>query len=287
MLETDEIFDKIKRVKHFPTLPEVVSYVTELLDNPRVTAREVGDVISQDIAISAKVLKLVNSSFYGFQKSIDTISQAIVVLGFKALKNTVLGVGIINSFPEIDSQTGFNEKGFWLHSVGVATSAKAIAEASGHENPEQVFIAGLLHDVGKLLLAIAFPDVTSGIIKSAQDKKMTFSEAEKEVMSSNHGLIGKWLLERWNFPEDLQEVVRFHHNPIRASDAHQEITDMVCAGDTLCRALEMGNPGDTGISELPEGVWDRLKFSTNRVDSLMKACNENFVKSKALLKAAR
>jgi len=286
MADRNIILEKIKSIKGLPTLPEVVQNATMMLENPLITAQEIGNVISKDIAISSKVLKLVNSSFYGFPRTIDTISQAVVILGFNTLKNTILSVGIIDAFPSISGDNGFDEYGFWLHSIGVATAARVTAEVCGIQDPERAFIGGLLHDVGRLMLALFFSKELSEVTGLVHDKKMPLLEAEEKVLSTNHALVGKWLVEKWNLTEDLQNMVRYHHIPMQAVDSKEQAA-IVCCGNVLANALELGEPGDPKIPDLSDETWETLRLTTDKVDLLMKISLEKFENAKNLLNISR
>ncbi len=259
-----EIVDK---AKDLPTLSSIVHRLNEMIRNPNTSAADIGHLIAQDVALAGTTLKLVNSAFYGLSQKVNSVTHAIVILGFKKVKNIALAASILNAF-KTPSQTGFDYSGFWEHSIGTATASEILATALKSPYTDEAFISGLLHDQGKLILVQYFPDEFQKIRGLITGERLTMQEAEQRVLGFDHSLIGTWLAEKWKFPEHLTLAIRMHHKPLMASQ-HSELIHLVHTADILCRALDIGNGGDPYICELNQQVWTQMNLSSQRLDELL------------------
>ena len=266
-VDTQRYRNVIDVAKDLPTLSTVVMRLNEMIASPTTSAADVGSLISQDLALTGKTLKLVNSSFYGFPKKINSIIHAIVILGFNKVKNIALSVSVLQAFKKTPGK-GFDYFGFWEHTIATAISAEVIARNLKSAYQEEAFVAGLLHDIGKLLLVQYFPDEYGKVRELIDREKITMFQAENEVIGFNHSLIGLWIAEKWNFPEPLCMAIRMHHNPLMAR-AHRELVLTVHVADIFARALGIGNGGDPYLPELEQTIWDQLRLNTTLADKIM------------------
>ncbi len=270
-----KITDKIAGL---PTLPTVVNRITQLLQNPRTSAEEIGQAITNDQSLASKVLKLVNSAFYGFSGKINTITHAIVILGFSTVKNIVLTASIFDVFGKSKDTEFFNVEQFWMHSIGTGTIAKVIAQHIGHRAMEETFIAGLIHDLGKLILFQYARDDFKKVIDYTQKEKTHIYVAEKKVLGVTHETIGSWLAEKWNLPKDLSECVSCHHFPSTAKNS-VVMTSIVHVSDILCRALDYGNGGDDRVNAIHQEAWDRLKLDFKTLEKILPIIDQEMEKT--------
>jgi putative nucleotidyltransferase with HDIG domain len=215
-LKIDQALGKIKEL---PTLPDVVFKVNEVVNDPTTSAQDLENVISRDQAIAAKVLKLVNSAFYGLPGRVDTLSRAIPLLGFSTVRNLVMSVSIF----DVSSITGVDIKEFWRHSFATSTIAQAIARADGLPDAESQSLAGLLHDVGKVLMFQHYPKHVHVIMETMEKKGISFIQAEKSLFSTDHAEIGAAIAEKWSFPVNIRAAIAYHHKP----DSAGELSDFV------------------------------------------------------------
>jgi len=192
----------------------VVFKVNEVVNDPNTSASDLEEVISRDQAIAAKVLKLVNSAFYGLPGRVDTLSRAIPLLGFSTVRNIVLSVSIF----DMDPIQHFDMKAFWRHSFGTSVAARAICIAEGLPDAESQSLAGLLHDMGKVLLFQHFSKEYERVVELMVKKDITFLQAEKSLYSVDHAQVGATLATRWGFPPNITAAIGFHHNPEPAGD---------------------------------------------------------------------
>jgi len=205
------------KMKDLPTLPQVLGGVLDKINNPKSTTKDLADAISIDQRITTQILRLVNSSFYGIRRQITSISDAIVMLGFQTIRNLVLASSVYNIFQGTYNTPLFNYFNFWRHSLQVAISSQFIGKSKGYILQEELFITGMLHDIGKILIAMFLPAEFNKIANLMQEKGKTSSEAEEEILGINHSFIGKWLAERWELPLLLIQGIAYHHYPLDAN----------------------------------------------------------------------
>jgi putative nucleotidyltransferase with HDIG domain len=248
----DEKTERLRRITEkiigLPTLPIVVTKLIELVGNPKTSAGDLDHLISADQALSAKILKVANSAFYGFPRKIVTIKWAIVVLGFEAVKNLGLSVALLERFPEGESHELFDRQQFWTHSIGCGAAARLLARRLGYRREAEAFVAGILHDLGKLILIEYFQDKFLSAVRLARSEDLYIAQAEEIVLGVSHAEVGGWLAEKWNLPREIVEVISHHHGPFPDDGdggvGRLDLTCIVHAADALCRRLRIGNSGD-------------------------------------------
>ncbi|MFK5914244.1 MAG: HDOD domain-containing protein [Woeseiaceae bacterium] len=231
------------------SLPEVCIRVNEMLDDVSVTAVDLGHVISQDTSLTARLLKIVNSSYYGFQSKIDTVSRAVTVVGLRELRGLIIAVSAVETFSNVPDSV-LNKVSFWRHSVYCGVIARLLAEKCNVLHSERLFVAGLLHDIGKLVIAQRLPTETRKIALEADERFCFEFEVEQDLLGFNHAEVGGELMLAWNMPDSLFEAVAYHHDPVQAEVARIEtclIHIANCFTDEAEQELDM-----TQHSALPE-----------------------------------
>lgn len=236
MITPEQIRERVKTIIQLPALPAVAMEVVELVDNPKTSASKLGRVISSDQALTAKVLKIANSPFYGFPRKISTIDFAIIVLGFDALKEIVISISLVSSLQK-KSDLYFNAKIFWDHSISTGVIGRKLAHDLGYRISGEVFVAGLLHDMGLSALHRYFNSEFVRIVDIAHESDLSILEAEESVLGITHADVGGWLAERWNLPEHLIEAIALHHAPSKAV-INKELVALVHCADVLSWRLE-------------------------------------------------
>jgi HD-like signal output (HDOD) protein len=257
----------IGKIEDLPTLPRTVLKITELVNNPKSSARDLSRIITDDQVLTARLLKLVNSSFYGFPQRISTITGAIVLLGFDAIRNLLLTTSVYDVFSNHAKTRNFNQEKFWDHSLGCAVGAKVIGNFMRHDKIEELFVAGLLHDIGKIVEMMFLPKEFSKVTRYVRQKNTLMRVAEQEVLGYTHAEIGKLLGERWNLPPKLIGVIGYHHDP-GAAGPYTVDAAIIHLADIFGRALNIGSGGDQKIPPLDEFVWEILK----KKNSMISAC---------------
>ena len=219
-----------------PTLPLVASRLLESIADPdAATSEEIGAVIALDPALTARTLKLANSDFYGFPRKVGTVELAVVVLGADTIRDLVLGAAV---FQTLDP-TWKTLTGLWSHSLACGVAARALADRCRYRLDAEAFAAGMLHDIGKVVLRQTCPERYEAAVALVREQGISMVEAERGVLGSDHAEVGGWLAERWGLPGDLVEAIAYHHRPEQAR-LNPELTSIVHIADSL--AGRTGNP---------------------------------------------
>jgi len=282
MPKNDKLEQIIEHLGELPTLPVVIQKINALLSNPRTTATEVGQAIATDQAIAAKIIRLVNSALYGFPGRISTITHAIVILGFSTVKNVILTTSILSRFDLKKNIQGFDMMGLWKHSVATGSIARLIAQEIGFRGKEEAFVGGLLHDLGKLVHALYLPDSFVQVVNTAHDRHILIYEAEQDQHRVTHEEIGTWIAEKWNLPNDLTAVIKFHHSPTKAGP-HSLLVSIVHLADILARGLEIGTPGDQTIPVVDLDAWAMLGLSDAQILKILELSEKEIEQSSVFL----
>lgn len=256
-----------RRIREIPTLPSVASKVMQILENPRSSASDVERVIMYDQAMATRILKLVNSAYYGFPRKISTVSQAVVILGFVTVKNLVLSISVADFFVMSGKNRIFNRAELWRHSVGTAIAARILARKARFPQLEEAFMAGLLHDIGKVILDQYFPQEFAQVLQVAKEKNCSVYEAERAVIGISHAVVGRWIADHWNLPQLLVEVIHYHHQPFENKD-YWATTALVHAADIMSREAGIGSGGDNVQLTIQPHVWEWLKLKESDYDEV-------------------
>ncbi|EFI33229.1 metal dependent phosphohydrolase [Desulfonatronospira thiodismutans ASO3-1] len=244
--------NRILSVKDLPTLPIVLDEVTELVQDPSSSTDQIAKVISKDQVLSAKVLKMVNSPIYGFPRRIGTIQHALVLLGFNVIRGLIISTSVFDIMAK-------NMMGLWEHSLGCATACAGIAKQAGLKDPEEYSVAGLLHDLGKLVSIIQLPEIKEEVDALVLEKDITYYQAEREVMGFAHDRINAWLADHWNLPLRLREGLVWHHRP-KSAQHYPDVACVVHLGDFLSRIFQVGNSGDDQVNYLDKYIFKVLNL---------------------------
>ncbi|MBS0159336.1 MAG: HDOD domain-containing protein [Nitrospira sp.] len=259
---------RIEQVGELPTLPHVVQKLASMIGRPNVSAEEIGILIEKDQVLSAKVLRLANSPFYGFPSRIASVAHAVVVLGL----NVVKGLTLCATAFDMMRNAGMNE--LWRHSLGVAITSHILGTQAGMKNPEEAFVGGLLHDIGKVVLYVKWTDVGQQIT-AARDTSHFLMESEQALFDVTHADVGGWLATAWHLPASLREPILHHHTPSAAQDAKLQ-TAIVHVADVLVKGLACGNPGDDLVPPLSRQAWDLVGLDSHSLAGCLAQATEEF-----------
>ncbi len=237
-MENEILKEKVQNIIQLPALPTIAVEVASLIDNPQTSVSKLTQVISMDQVLTAKVLKIANSPFYGFQRKISTLDFAIMVLGFDSLKEILISISLISAFKKRQDKY-FNSKEFWEHSLAAGIAARTLARQLGYRISGESFVAGLLHDIGILVTHQYFHEDYKKIVEAVAEGKSTFQDMEQDVLFATHGEIGGWLAERWNLPEQLIEAIKYHHRP-ELAEKNPQLTALIHFVDYLLHKLQIG-----------------------------------------------
>lgn len=277
------ILQTVENLTSIPTLPTVIERLTRLLQNPKTSAEEIGKAITTDQTLASKVLRLVNSAFYGFPGRISTITHAIVILGFSTVKNVVLTTSILDAFSNKGKNIeGFDLDKYWLHSIACGAAALSIAKQLGTIDKEECFIAGLIHDIGKLIFCQYLINEFEQALKHSIANNQLLVKSEHTLFQCTHQEVGGFLTEKWNLPVSLQNAVKYHHNPSPAHE-HFLLTSIVHSADILVRAMDFGNGGDNFIPSISEKAWKCVGFESLNFHSLLENIAEEVDKASVFI----
>jgi len=272
-----EIIRKIiTRCDTLPSVPAIYSKIIEVLQDPECDTETIGSVIVQDTAMTAKILKLVNSSFFGHGREIVTPSEAVAYLGTDTIKSLLLFENTFSQWPDLNLK-GFSVEGLWSHSLHAANAARAVATSEGAERKliDEAYIAGLLHDVGKLVLAVNLTKQYEEVLQLARTDKISMAAAERTVFGSDHADIGGYLLGLWGLPVPVIEAIMFHHNPNGALQKTFGPLTAVHAGNALISTTW------PAIAGLPPSSADMSYFHALGLDNRMGAWRSALSKAPA------
>jgi putative nucleotidyltransferase with HDIG domain len=248
----------ISNVFNLNVIPKVVFELIKALDNPRTNAMELNRLVSHDQALITKILTVANSPMYGLQRKVTTIDFAILVIGFKELKNIVAAISISDALRN-KTDKYLSQKDFLLHCYLVGSAAKKIAKDIGLQNSGEAFICGFLHDIGLSIVHRYMHSSFVRIVDLVQTQRLTLREAELEVNGITHEEVGSILLEKWNFPNEIVEPVLYHHNPSQ-SQASPTMSSIINLADFMTEALKIGELYlDRGL-KLDELTLSKFKF---------------------------
>jgi len=262
-LDADVVKVIIKGIEDLPPLPEIVQKILGVVNDEDAGAKDLARIINSEPSLTAKILKITNSSFYGLKQHVTTISHAVVILGFNEVKNLVLGYSIFSNLlggKEEERKTGL---GFWRHNITCGVASRMFGERLGYKNPEELFVVGLLHDIGKKIFWDYFTDRYREVVHEALKKRRTHYEEERESLGLTHAEVGFWLAEQWNLPVIIRDGIRFHHTPSlakRSSNPYAPaLVSIVCYADTLSKLLGIGDAGDPFVKDVqPPGRLEEL-----------------------------
>ncbi|EPR43378.1 metal dependent phosphohydrolase [Desulfovibrio sp. X2] len=257
--------EMLGREQELASLPAVFNEIVEAVKSPRSSASHVAEVIGRDQSLSARLLRIVNSPFYGFSGRVDTLQRAVAIVGTIQITNLALGIAVTTVFSGIPPEF-LDMRAFWEHSVSVGVLARLLATHVGTGGEERMFVAGLLHDVGRLAVFRNFPEHARRMVLLGAAECEPMDALERREWGVSHARVGSLLMAQWQLPENLQRVVDCHHAPGRA-EAPAEAA-LVHVADLVAHALALGHSGTRRVPPLDPAAWKRLGIQPSLLPSL-------------------
>ncbi|MEW6517304.1 MAG: HDOD domain-containing protein [candidate division FCPU426 bacterium] len=281
--------NKLKQVIHsigeIPTLPSVVARVMQVLSDPYSSASDLTEIISVDQAMTFRILKMANSAYYGFPRAVATVTEAIVLLGFTTVRNLILTTMMYNfdqmwtpraSQPKpVGSQALFNQRQAWKHAVATAIMTRELLTSQRMSAQENFgFLAGLMHDVGKVLFYHYFLADYAMVLRQESGDQRSLLQREVEVMGAHHGQVGAWMVDRWNLPAEIVTPIACHHAPEEAKE-QKALTQVLYMANRLAHATLQDETEAEGLRRPSQPgtmqIWEQLGLSTEQIQNMEKS----------------
>jgi putative nucleotidyltransferase with HDIG domain len=263
------IRELIKKIDSLPSMPSVITELIELTSNPDSDMDEILSLIEKDQSLTAKLLRLCNSSYYGLSQEVSTLRNAVVLLGFKAVYKMVIALGTSVFFKKDTEGYGLSGLDMFRHSVSSAIAAETIANRFDRDKAQSAYTAGLLHDIGKLVLAEYVQNDLERILELVEQGR-SFVEAEQETIGMDHGLVGGKLARLWRFPDCLVEAIKYHHDPHLAS-THKELVAFAHIGNVISNSIFSGNGVDSFANAIDPKVFRTYHLDNGALESVMES----------------
>ncbi|NIR49772.1 MAG: HDOD domain-containing protein [candidate division Zixibacteria bacterium] len=267
----------LERSGPMASMPEVFFKITEAIENPECSFDEIAGILGKDTALSARLLKIVNSPFYGFERKIDTIPHAITIVGMAQLKDLVFATLILDKFNGL-TQRILDMKSFWRHSIACGLMARILAVFCHEKNPERYYVLGLIHDIGKLLMFLTAPQNMDEAMQRAKLEEKLLHEVEREVFGFDHAGVGGYLIRSWKLPEMFHQAVERSHDSVFDFDVSME-TAILHLSDVFVHALELGNTGEVYVPPLNPVAWDKVELSASMIPLMIKQLDLEFLQA--------
>ena len=245
----------------------VLEEIEALLESPECSLVTVGEAIQKEPDLTARLLRLANSSFYGFSSRLTTVTEAISLIGIQQVQDLILASSIIGQFKGVDDEFVSMES-FWQHSLACGIAARLLALEKRLPKADKFFVAGLLHDIGRLVLFARAPHLAQQVFKVYGGERILLIDAEKRALGFDHQEIAGGIMQLWKFPDNLIQAVACHHNPIAADIARQEAS-VVHLADHLVNAMHLGSSGERHIPPLSMRAWETLGLPTTVLSTIM------------------
>lgn len=280
------IFKKLESISNLPTLPAVMQKLSAAIRNPNADAALIAGIIRDDPSMMTRIIKVVNSSAYGLPTPVESLQQAISILGMTALNNIALSTAVFSSCPSSKS-AGFDRNAFWKHCICTGIAANILSTRTSGTirkrfQKDTLHLCGLLHDIGKILLDEYFHDEFMEVITRAAERQIPVWQAELEVCGTNHAEIGAWLGKRWNISADIIQAIRWHHDPENADVEHVELLRLCHTANHICNVGSLGFSGDVAPSFVL-GVWKRIGLSVRDIRDIVAEVQQEAAHSETLL----
>jgi HD-like signal output (HDOD) protein len=280
----EAIFDRLEAIDRLPTLPIVVQKLSAAINDSASDAGRLAAIIQDDPAIMARMLRIVNSALYRGSEEVTNLTLAISRLGFQTIRNIAMSTAVFSAFGSGNAE--FDRDEFWKHSVFTGVAATVVYgycrdSLSSRIPKDTLHLAGLIHDVGRIVMDEFFHDDFAKALALAGRELIPLHEAETQVMGASHDEIGAWLGTKWGLPAGLVEVLRWHHQPDNASDSHRDLVSVCHVANYICNFQQIGWSGDS-VPGFDAGVWSHCGLSPSLVGAIVEDVQQQASSSELL-----
>ena len=277
----ENLKERIQHIANLPTLPQVATRLIQIINDPLTSSSDIAFIVGQDIALSSKILRLANSAFYGIPRTITNINHAVVILGLKVINTMVLSLTVFDMFPESRKTAAlFDRKAFWLHSLSCGLICKILTAKIKKFimfDPEEAFCAGLLNDIGKVVMEQYLHEDFHKSLELARKQKICLYKAEEEIFGFNHTQVSEWLTSGWSLPSEIQLPLVYHHQLIN-DPQHQDIINLIHLADWLCYQCGMAIDKNYSSPELDYTSISQLMLTDEDIEETKKIFPEEIEK---------
>jgi putative nucleotidyltransferase with HDIG domain len=273
-------------IKTMPSLPTSVAKVLEVCNNPQVSPVDLNHIIALDPVLVGRVLKLINSTYYGLNQKVTSLVRAIIMLGINTVKNLVLSSAVMGNFPAHKDIEGLDMEGFWQHSLCVGVSAKLLAAKRGIDPKmrEEYFAAGLLHDIGKIPLNAVLHNEYTLVLNRADLDRTSLSLAEERILGLDHCSVGAGIVKTWKLEGAMGDAIIYHHNPVDYSGSYQDILYSVIAANHFTCLENIGFSGNRYPEQIEKSLWEALGVDQDFFYEIENSVRNEIEKAKIFLK---
>ena len=263
-----------------PELPSVAFELEKVIENPMSSAEHIAQVVSTSPSLTAVLLKIVNSAFYSLPSKISTVSHAVSLIGVKEISVLVLGISVLSIFKKLPKVT-IDMHSFLRHSLVCGILSRIFAAHKNVPQTEQLFVSGLLHDLGRLILYIYFPEESRNVLARSRNRNKLLYKEEKDYLGCDHAQLGMQLMKQWKLPLILKNNVLYHHKP---SEAQQSVpATIVHLADIIVNSLGIGSSGEKFIPPLDYNAWENLEFSPSSFETIIGQATHQFQALESIL----
>lgn len=266
-METDKLDKLIKSAAKLATLPEIYHRIDQAVESPDGSLDDIGRIIQDDPPFASRLLKIANSSFFSYPHPVTTITRALTVVGVRQLRDLVMATAVLNLFNG-SSENQINLTAFWRHSIACGLAARVIATYRREANVESLYVTGLLHDIGLLILFQHRAELIKSAIEQCRMDKMLLHEIEMKIFGFNHAMVGGALMASWKLPERLHVPVTWHHLPSHAPSYTVE-TATVHVADIIAQSMRLSSGGECFVPPLDPEAWERLELSVSLLPAIV------------------
>jgi HD-like signal output (HDOD) protein len=274
------------RLTEISSLPEITTRIVEVVEDPRATAHTMHEIVKNDPALASKILKVVNSAFYGLPSQIASLDRAIVMLGLSAVKNIALAASLARLLRPGTLSDDFEARDLWRHCISVGVCGRMLTRAAhGHTNDE-AFVAGLVHDMGLLVEFQLFPEKLGEVVKRCGSGGEAFCDVETEIIGANHGQFGAALSAKWKFPPTLRCVISHHHNPGVLKPEFRKLATLVYVADTVCCQQQLGFWLTGAQQQISEDMLELIGVTAAQVGEIVEELSDRVAEAEAVFSDA-
>ncbi len=271
----------VKRTETICSSPDIYNRLNEVINHPRASLKDIARIINTDQGLTVRLLKLANSPLFGYFSKIDSINRAVTVVGTQQLRDLALAVSVMGAFKGVPENL-MSMSLFWRHSVACGVFSRNLGVYLREPNVERLFVVGILHDLGQLVLCSAIPETVAKLLKQSLSNQQLHHLTERQELDFDHADLGGALMEAWQLPENIVEPVVCHHHPNRASKYPLEAA-IVHLADIFCQAMEFGCSGERYVSPLQPNAWERIGIPVNMMATIIRQSEAQIDETFAIL----